>query len=102
MAPLRAVRRDCCALSKSYCWVKCFRYFPCCGDLMFSPLPAACADLFDPVNQALLVSRRQVLGLLAITPIVVASPPAVASPDHLVVHQGWVLRATDVERLGLK
>lgn len=69
---------------------------------MLTAFPADPPD-FDPVSlkQTSMLSRRSVLGLLAVSPVL-AALPAVAAPDQLVVHQGWVLLASDLKRLGLK
>ena len=58
---------------------------------------------FDPdsLKRTPVLSRRSVLGFLAVSPVL-AALPAVAVPDQFVLHQGWVLLASDLERLGLK
>jgi len=54
-------------------------------------------------DESSLLSRRVLLGLLAAAPAGLwLTTGAAAAPDSLVLHQGWVLRATDIERLGLK
>ena len=70
---------------------------------MFSSLPAGSTSFPDPTatDQTLSLSRRAVLGFLAVAPVLTVLP-AVAAPDHLVLHRGWVLRATDIERLDLR
>jgi len=53
-------------------------------------------------------SRRAALVALGVVPVAVAGAlsargPAVAAPppaDGIVLHEGWVLRADDLERLG--
>ena len=70
---------------------------------MFSSFPAGSGSFPDPTlaDQPWSLSRRAVLGLLAVVPVLTALP-VVAAPDRLVLHRGWVLRATDIERLDLK
>ncbi|MDR3475591.1 MAG: hypothetical protein P4M09_28420 [Devosia sp.] len=46
-------------------------------------------------------SRRLMLKAIAAAPLLVAAAlPAVAAADELVLHEGWVLRADDLQRLG--
>jgi len=74
-----------------------------------SSIPAAESGLSADLNPLIshaefsLLSRRVLLGLLAAAPAGRwLTREATAAPDSLVLHQGWVLRATDIERLGLK
>ena len=69
---------------------------------MLTAFPAGPPDFYpDSLKLIPVLSRRSVLGLLAVSPVL-AALPAVAAPDEFVVHQGWVLLASDLERLGLK
>ena len=54
----------------------------------------------DPAELAQSMSRRSLLGLMVAAPVLKALPVQAAS-NRLVVHEGWVLLATDLERLGL-
>lgn len=45
-------------------------------------------------------SRRLMLGLIAAAPLALAAAPAVGAADGLVLHRGWILRASDLDRLG--
>jgi hypothetical protein len=77
-------------------------------DALMSPFPLAesgrPADLNPLIShdESALLSRREMLGLLAAMPAGLwLTTAAVAAPDSLVMHKGWVLRATDIARLGL-
>jgi hypothetical protein len=70
---------------------------------MLTAFPTGPAEFDHPdsMKQTPTISRRVVLGLLAAAPVLTALP-SLSAPDRLVVHQGWVLLASDLERLGLK